>query len=651
MEMISFQKKYLSEYSKDSGQVTTNNVKTIDENTPEHYRIYYITDIHIDHKIADKYTFLRPSKNNISKFVSNYVENAFKKYESSTNSLFFIGGDVSHDPAIVQLFFTELIKYVDAKQVIVILGNHEIWNVGHTSIGNDVDSIIDWYRIFFKSLNITLIQNDIVLIRSDRTHYYIKEKEILDASPEEIKEECARYPIVIFGGIGFSGYEHKYNASSGIYRDTIPTISCDLKMTVRFEKLYDKLRACLSDYPLIIFTHMPVECWSKGGYESNWIYVNGHTHRNVFVNDGDKLVYSDNQVGYHCKTLNLSYFDVNKSGDLFRYLKNGMYEIDSEQYCDFNHLSGISMQFNSSGKILMLKNSGVYCFLLENEKGCYMLDGGRKKIVNHDPSYYYNNLEAYFEMVMTATQPFRNRLSDISRFVKSFGGSGKVHGSIVDIDFYNHLYLNYLDGKITPYFAEDTVEKYVYRNLASLLSEESPGLYDNYCNLIGCNDSHPACVSELCDNSIDCDRELYRGMDIYRNSKKAKGFEYMSKCNVIRQWDDGVYQKYESDHLLENHDINVTCISKIEEQGNHFEVDSFFSENIYEAAKEIIASQLKLSKILTKIGAEVPTNLIVNKKSVKNHVVEFYGYSEYTCPKEVFLQAIDKAIRNAGDSL
>ena len=61
----------------------------------------------------------------------------------------------------------------------------------------------------------------------------------------------------------------------------------------------------------------------------------------------------------------------------------------------------------------------------------------------------------------------------ISDEVSAIGGTGAVHGCIVDIDWFNHVYLNPFDGKVTPYFAMDMTGKLVFNNMESLL-ETSP---------------------------------------------------------------------------------------------------------------------------------------------------------------------------------
>ena len=96
------------------------------------------------------------------------------------------------------------------------------------------------------------------------------------------KEWLYESQLTIFGGIGFSGYNPNFNASKLIYFDALPTLEEDKKLTNKFNSLYTKLKDCLSNRKIIILTHHPKQDWSTDNYNSNWIYINGHTHKNVY---------------------------------------------------------------------------------------------------------------------------------------------------------------------------------------------------------------------------------------------------------------------------------------------------------------------------------------------------------------------------------
>ena len=86
---------------------------------------------------------------------------------------------------------------------------------------------------------------------------------------------------------------------------------------------------------------------------------------------------------------------------------------------------------------------------------------GRNRI--EDLAYYYDNLKKYVENVNQLLYRYVGGQQRISEFIKHLGGSGKIHGCIVDVErpnelegfSYCHLFVNPIDGKVTPYFAYD----------------------------------------------------------------------------------------------------------------------------------------------------------------------------------------------------
>ena len=76
--------------------------------------------------------------------------------------------------------------------------------------------------------------------------------------------------------------------------------------------------------------------------------------------------------------------------------------------------------------------------------------------------------------------------------IKSLSGSGKIHSAIIDIDFFNHIYVNPNDLCITPYYALDMVQKFVFKNIPSLLKKNVTQLYERYLNRIASNSKSTA---------------------------------------------------------------------------------------------------------------------------------------------------------------
>ncbi|PGA45610.1 hypothetical protein, partial [Bacillus pseudomycoides] len=123
----------------------------------------------------------------------------------------------------------------------------------------------------------------------------------------------------------------------------------------------------------------------------------------------------------------------------------------------------------------MLKNNNVYCFIFENQKTgkIYLLNGGTINNLEHnDINYYFERMPYYSDAIRESFSNYNQALKSISDSIKKFGGNGTIHGCIVDIDFFNHIYVNPEDGTVTPYFASSIVDKYIYPNVKALLLDQ-----------------------------------------------------------------------------------------------------------------------------------------------------------------------------------
>ena len=177
-----------------------------------------------------------------------------------------------------------------------------------------------------------LLQNNILYRDSEGVVHQITMEEILTLEDKVLREKTRTSRITFFGGLAFSGYNKIFNAYAGIYRDTIDRTT-EIKESKKFEELYKKVSLAFSDKNLIVFTHMPMNCWSKCvDYHKNYIYVSGHTHRNFFYDDGDIRLYADNQIGYKNNKIHMKWFDTENDYDYFEDYQDGIYEITGQEY-------------------------------------------------------------------------------------------------------------------------------------------------------------------------------------------------------------------------------------------------------------------------------------------------------------------------------
>lgn len=508
--------------------------------------IYYISDIHIDNKIARKFKN-HATEQEIEYYVKTIVDKMIDSMPSEVVGKFIlIAGDVSSSFKISKIFYQKLVERnrISSKKIICVLGNHELWNLDRAS-DNNVDSIVKLYKKMFDELGITFLQNELLVIGDD--FEIITESEIESMTEDELKKRTLESKLTIFGGIGFSGYNPDFNASKLIYFDAVPTLEEDKKLTNKFNSLYTKLKDCLSNRKIIILTHHPKQDWSTDNYNSNWIYVNGHTHKNVYEKNSDKQLYADNQVGYFNEDVRLKRIDYSLKCNIFNDYEDGIHLISLEQYLLFYRKMGYSISCKLQGEFYLLKKNDILMFVYKNDKGnLYIMNGGRQNRLNYkDIEYYFNNMDNYSIIIKEGTKSYYEYINQLSDYIKSIGGSGNVHGTIVDIDFYNHVYVNIYDGKITPYWAASMDYKIVYPSFQELLSNHCPKILENM-------NSNKNELVVMKNELISSGGEFYEDTKIYRESRMMKKIQYLIDDNIIRVWNDNLLEEKEIKLLIEN---------------------------------------------------------------------------------------------------
>ena len=398
-----------------------------------------------------------------------------------------------------------------------------------------------------------LLENELLVHPFGKEWKKLTENEILTCEPEYLRHICETSYFTVLGGIGFTGNNPVDNATKGYYQDTI-TYSEDALRTERFARVYEKILLCADDNKVVVLTHTPMRDWSTKQYNPNWVYISGHTHRNELVRKADRTtVLSDNQIGYKQKRMRLKGFLLSVRGryDPFEDLADGIHHITKNQYLDFNRGRGIKIvSFKYQGELIMIKRESSYMFFLKKEPlSLYYLEGGRIRKADHDINYYYENILKYNKKIKDAFGKYEKALSALAEEVKKFGGNGEKHGCIVNIDFYNHLYLNPFDGKITPYFALDMENKIVYGSVLELLEKSPipPSLTDgtSLAHLFSAEkeEKHLHILAEYYSGGSVNDAivpQIVLDKDIYAPSRIMRAVQYSFDQQVIRIWNDEV---------------------------------------------------------------------------------------------------------------
>ncbi len=494
-------------------------------------RIYYITDIHLMHHLQSAQC---KSKQDILYKLIKVAEEIVNK----SGQTILVGGDICSDFHIFQVFIKILSsKAAGNKRIIFVLGNHEFWGLS----GKNVDEIVEIYRKVIKDNGMYLLHNEILYENPDCNFHTISYEDLMSISKEALRDRLIKSRFVILGGTGFSGYNEEFNANQGIYRNTLDRES-EIAESKKFETLYEKVLPVICDKNTIIFTHMPKCDWSADATPyKNLVYVSGHTHRNEFYDDGEYRIYADNQIGYCNRAAYTKCFLMDSEYDIFKYYEDGIYKITADQYTDFYRGKNIRMDFGREiNNLYMLKKNGYYCFIHESTHGVLsILNGGAlRHLEGTSVEYYYDNMN---KVVSTIESPLNKYLSiqrKISEEIKRIGGDGKIHGCIIDIDWYNHIYVNPIDMKTVGYWAENMVNKLVYSDIPALLKAECPKYYKNYQKLLKEDGINLLLPVKKKKNEITLPPQKYLDTDIYRASREIRKMQKLAS-NILTVWYEG----------------------------------------------------------------------------------------------------------------
>ena len=520
-----------------------NEIQTIDtfmldrpENDDYTGRVSYISDIHLLHRF-DAYKCKTVEDTN---YVIRTIAGTIAEQATDVN---VIAGDTASDLGVFKAFVSSLSARRKRGTFFFTLGNHEFWPKEFS--GLPLSDIVQKYRTIIQSQSdgkMLLLHNNLYY-PSDRQWVEIPEEELASISEKELREKTRQARVIIFGGIGFAGTNDSFNADMGIYRGAVDRAT-EIAESEKAFFLYEKVTNALHGRSLIVATHMPMRDWGGDVHaKEGVVYINGHSHRNFFYDDGKKRIYADNQVGYTGRRLSIKQVAVDFNYDWFQDYEDGIYEITKQDYENFYRGISEGLAFNREfAKLFLIKREKTYMFLMETKKGSLLiLNGGSiRRAGGHPLEYFYENIVKYSLSVKMFLSQYDEYQKTVSKEVKRFGGDGEIHGSIVDIDFYNHLYLNPLDGTVTPYFAYSMVDKYVYDNLPSLLKYKCPKLFANYQKMI--DSEKGTTLPAICGSNLPVSGNKYYVDDtsMYRVSRILKGLQFTTKYNIVRLWSDAM---------------------------------------------------------------------------------------------------------------
>ncbi len=521
------------------------------------YNIKYISDIHLMHKMIN-------AKCESETDIKNALLKIAKKIPYNSKTV-LINGDTSSSFNLFCAFLDTLYQksYMSYTDFIFTLGNHEYWDF----YGHSVSEIEEIYRKQLTNHNMYLLHNNIIYRDIKDRIQVIETKELEGINNLELRNRLRTARIILFGGTGFSGYNNHFNANQGIYRNTI-TRNEEIKQSLLFENLYKKVSESLKGMNVIIMTHMPMSDWNHSASSTQnsnssgesfysflsschpgFVYLSGHNHRNFYYDDGDIRLFADNQFGYKKGQPNvwphMKSFLINRSTDYFSDFKDGIHEISADDYKKFVELKNIYIDFNRPvNELYMLKKGEYYCFIHRSKnKTLSILNGGaRKHLMKKDIQFYYDNMDIVIKQYSGPLEKYTSFQKKISNEIKKIGGSGIIHGCIVDIDWFNHIYVNPIDGKVTGYWASDIINKIVYPSIPSLLESNCPILFKKYTSLIDSgkqDEIHSLSGINPINKELIVFPTSYLNTDIYSMSRELKKIQKL-ESKILTKWPEDI---------------------------------------------------------------------------------------------------------------
>ena len=266
---------------------------------------------------------------------------------------------------------------------------------------------------------------------------------------------------------------------------------------------------------------------------------------------------------------------------------------------DEDYLKFRRPKFVHTNSVKFIKNSGFNMFVSVSEKGTNcILQGGSLKKLKKPLQYYYEKLPEYANAVLNKFSRYWDALYSISRQIQSIiptdkeihdsykrytleckrqnvfirpyeiwkksdrwqdTFSGKVHGCIVDIDYFNHIYLNPYDGSIAPYSAPSKYMKYVYKNVPSLIATQRPEMLPAFNRAIDKSIDKESTALVLADakekrrlsvleqDEIDTYNVPVTDTSLYNFSNRMKQLQEIYDHNLVVVWYDNILPNYELD--------------------------------------------------------------------------------------------------------
>lgn len=491
--------------------------------------VCYISDLHIENQID----LIGKTATEVELLLQPKVSKLAKTIDEASELIVFTG-DISSSLQLTKRF---LHLFASWRTVLFIPGNHELFQpLPSNNTQACQNAALEVFRNEVKT-DAVVLQNELFICHKAKKNFIITEHAILESSIDELRHVLDECSIIVLGGTGYAGNNPD---SPGCFMLQSDEREC----SARFRTVYDKVLAAAGDKKVIIATHMPIHDWSDYPYQKGWIYISGHTHRNQLLIEKDITVLADNQIGNKKGPWRFKSFTIDAAWDPVSKLPDGIHKISHDAYDAFNRNRDINATLSRDGQCYCLKRATLYMFIFQTGEKRYLLNGGQIISLEHSVEYYYDNMKEYAKRVKRLFKSLNTTLNEISSIVKLYGGDGYIHGSIVDVDWYNHIFLDPA-GAVTFYYAEKKGDWKCFDSFECLLKSKNlmfiPKRLGSKNKNALAQISNETKVLMLSTKEINL-ATVKTTKESYARSRVVSKIGYLNKHNVIRIWNDAVMQ-------------------------------------------------------------------------------------------------------------
>ena len=394
------------------------------------FDIFYISDLHLDNHILQRYPegasdkeILEYLNMVVNDLLSGKIRQQLKKMESPK---VLFGGDISSSFTISKLFFEQFVAHWQSirKEVYgpVIQEYESLWSViddCNTKMASLMDSdadsdILHEYRKQIKRAEIRLdslyYKTRIPRSRDDLgkwasyvmspqyVYAVLGNHEFWDfASYDVCVDSYAKlfdnlgvkflnnsimsvghyykqagftsFSTFIVGGTGFAPLNPSFNANQKIYGNAVDE-KAELIYSKKFKNAFKRALSLAKEQnsTLLVLTHNPVQDWLEPtDNPGNCVFFTGHTHKNIAIQtDKNVQIIADNQVGYRSNRIKFRKVVIDRVRDPFADYQDGFHEITTDEYWEYYKY--ISDSIPGKGTLeYQISNFGAHLWVIKKQ--------------------------------------------------------------------------------------------------------------------------------------------------------------------------------------------------------------------------------------------------------------------------------------------